>query len=521
MRVGVDVGGTNTDAVLMDGRQVVAKTKRPTTSDVSGGIVDALSVLLAGGSVTVGDIDAVMIGTTHFTNAFVEGKGLARVAAVRLGLPATRSVPPLVDWPDHARAAVGGVPYLCHGGHEIDGRRIAPVDKKELLRLAADITRRGLESIAISAVFSPINPEAELEAAEILGGELDGIPISLSYEIGRIGMLPRESATVINASLRPLAAKTVQAFRESILALGIDAPVYLSQNDGTLGDLAFTEKFPVKTFTAGPTNSMRGAAFLSGELDCAVVDIGGTTADIGILQNGFPRESSSDAYIGGVRTNFRLPDVLSLGIGGGSNVSRDERLRVGPQSVGYDVTRRALVFGGDTLTATDVAVAGGRADLGDRSLVADLDAELVQQCLLLIEREIADAVDRMRTGPDPLPVVLVGGGSILVGDALPGVPRLVRPEHFEVANAIGAAIAQVGSVAERMYATDGGTRAVALDEASAEATQAVIAAGAEPGSARIVDVEEISVAYLPGNTTRLRVRAVGDLALEARHALHH
>jgi hypothetical protein len=117
--------------------------------------------------------------------------------------------------------------------------------------------------------------------------------------------------------------------------------------------------------------------------------------------------------------------------------------------------------------------------------------------------------------------VLVGGGSILVGEALPGVPRLVRPEHFEVANAIGAAIAQVGSVAERMYATDGGTRTVALDEASAEATLAVIAAGAEAGSVRIVDVEEISVAYLPGNTTRLRVRAVGDLALEAHRALHH
>lgn len=520
LRVGVDVGGTNTDAVLMDGRRVVAKTKSATTADVSGGIVDALSTLLSVDGVIPGDVAAVMIGTTHFTNAFIEGRHLSPVAAIRLGLPATKSVPPFIDWPAPARAAVGGAYFLCHGGHEIDGRPIAPVDREELLRVAAEIGRRELRSVAISAVFSPVNPEAELAAARILRAELGDIPISLSHEIGRVGMLARENATIINACLRELAARTVRAFRDSVKELGISAPIYLSQNDGTLGGLEFTERYPVKTFTAGPTNSMRGAAFLSGELDCAVVDIGGTTADIGMLQHGFPRESSTDADVGGVRTNFRLPDVVSIGLGGGSLVDL-ATTRVGPRSVGYELTRRALVFGGDTLTATDLAVAAGRAALGDPTRVAGLDPRAVRECLELIEADIAEAVDRMRTGPEPLPVVLVGGGSLLLGEALPGAAALIRPEHFEVANAVGAAIAQVGAVAERMYSATGASRGAALAEATEEATRAAVAAGADASTVHVVDVEEISVAYVPGNATRVRVKAVGDLPLENQHALHY
>src|SRR4029453_16162474 len=96
-----------------------------------------------------------------------------------------------------------------------------------------------------------------------------------------------------------------------------DAPVYLSQNDGTLMSVDFAERYPVATFASGPTNSMRGAALLSGEQDCAVVDIGGTTSDVGVLQHGFPREASVAVEIGGGRPNSRMPGVFSFGLGGG------------------------------------------------------------------------------------------------------------------------------------------------------------------------------------------------------------
>jgi N-methylhydantoinase A/oxoprolinase/acetone carboxylase beta subunit len=515
MRIGIDVGGTNTDAVLMDGSRVLAEVKTATTDDVTGGILTALHSLVTDGDVSPDRVQAVMIGTTHFTNAFVEGKRLIPTAAVRLGLPATRSLPPMIDWPQRLVEAVAGKGYLCHGGHEFDGREIAPLDVDELRRVAEDIGRSGLQSIAISAVFSPVNADMETRAAEILSAELPGLPISLSHELGRMGMLERENATIMNACLRGLATHIVQAFNAALGKFGMDAPVYLSQNDGTLMTVDFAERYPVATFASGPTNSMRGAAFLSGELDCAVVDIGGTTADIGVLAQGFPREASVFVRVGGVRTNFRMPDVLSLGIGGGSLVNaRGDDTDVGPESVGYRLSSRALVFGGDTLTASDLAVADGRADFGDAAAVAGVDPSVVRAGLAWAERRIADAVDRMKTSAEPMPVVLVGGGSILLRDSLEGASRVIRPEHYGVANAIGAAIAQVGGEVERVVSLASLSRDDALEEAKAEAVSKAVAAGAVESTVRVVDVEEVGLAYLPGNATRIKVKVIGDLELE-------
>ena len=128
------------------------------------------------------------------------------------------------------------------------------------------------------------------------------------------------------------------------------------------------EAYPVYCFASGPTNSMRGAAFLSKRDEALVVDVGGTTTDIGSLRHGFPREANNVVEIGGVRTLFRMPDLLSLGLGGGTQVVAASRraLTIGPASVGYRLTEQALVFGGDVLTVTDVAVAAGLIDLGDR-----------------------------------------------------------------------------------------------------------------------------------------------------------
>jgi N-methylhydantoinase A/oxoprolinase/acetone carboxylase beta subunit len=509
MRIGIDVGGTNTDAVLMDGMRVVAEVKAATSADVTTGIVAVLRGLVDRSGIPAQGVEAVMIGTTHFTNAVVEAKRLVPTAAVRLGLPATRALPPMVGWPERLRTALGGNVYLCHGGHEFDGREISPLDPDELRRVAEDVRERGIRSIAVSSVFSPVNAELEEEAAAVLGEELPGVPISLSHEIGRMGLLERENATIVNACLRELAVQIVAAFRAALAELGIEAPVYLSQNDGTLMAVEYAERYPVATFASGPTNSMRGAALLSGEQDCAVVDIGGTTSDIGVLHHGFPREAAVSVEIGGVRTNFRMPDVLSLGLGGGSLVRGEEdTLTIGPDSVGYELTSRARVFGGDTLTASDLAVAAGRASFGVR---VDVERAVVERGLALAEQMIAETVDRMKTSPDPIPVVVVGGGSVLLGDGLAGASRLVRPEHFAVANAIGAAIAQVGGEVERVFALDRMTRDAALDEAKAEATAKAIAAGATASSVRIVDVEDVPLPYIPGNATRIKVKAVGDL----------
>jgi N-methylhydantoinase A/oxoprolinase/acetone carboxylase beta subunit len=260
---------------------------------------------------------------------------------------------------------------------------------------------------------------------------------------------------------------------------------------------------------------MRGAALLSGLSDCAVVDIGGTTSDVGMLTRGFPREAATEVDIGGVRSNFRMPDVLSIGIGGGSRVRGDSDPTIGTDSVGHQLTERALVFGGDTLTATDIIVAAGRADIGDASLVRHLDRRLVTEAIARIADNVAEVVDRMRTSAEPIPVVIVGGGSILVPDTLPGFDQVHRPDHFAVANAIGAAIAQVGGEVDRIFAIGAQARDEVLDQAKAEAMDQAVAAGARPESVQIVEVEEVPIAYLPGNAVRVRVKAVGDLEFAA------
>ncbi|WP_020501391.1 hydantoinase/oxoprolinase family protein [Sciscionella marina] len=516
MHIGIDVGGTNTDAVLIHHGVVAASVKRPTTLDVTTGIVEAITGLSENVTFDLTGISAVAIGTTHFTNAVVQARGLAPTATIRLGLPASASVPPLTAWPARLRAAVGEHVFLCHGGHEFDGRQISELDRGELCRVAETIGERGITSAAISSIFSPVNRDDELAAAEVLVSQVPGLRISLSHEIGRIGLLERENATIINASLLPVADRTTEAFAVALTRAGIDAPLYLSQNDGTLMDIDYVRRYPVATFAAGPTNSMRGAAMLSGLNDCIVVDVGGTTADIGAVVNGFPRPATTAVDIAGVRTNFRMPDVVSIGIGGGSIVddSDPSRITVGPESVGYELHAKSRVFGGDTLTATDIAVAGGLYTVGDPALIADLPGNQVRDTLDHIAARVAEHADTMRTSTEAVPIVLVGGGSILLPDNLPGFDKVVRPEEFTVANAIGAAIAQVGGEVDRVYSDTGRGRDAILEDAKREAAEKAILAGAAPDSVRTVEVDELPMAYLPGDAVRVRVKAVGELILE-------
>jgi N-methylhydantoinase A/oxoprolinase/acetone carboxylase beta subunit len=515
IRIGIDVGGTNTDAVVMDGQRVVASFKTTTSPDVTTGVREGLKGALKQSGVAAESVEVVALGTTHFTNAVVQRRGLAPTAAVRLGLPATQALPPMVDWPPDLREAIGNHAYFAHGGHEFDGRAITPLDPLELRRIAKDIVKKKIRTIAITSVFSPVNPEVERQAGEILAAAAPGAHITLSSDIGRIGLLERENAAVMNACLRDLSRVVMGAFRDALETAGVSGRFFLTQNDGTLMDAHFAERFPVLTFASGPTNSMRGAAFLSGVQDGIVIDVGGTTTDVGSLHKGFPRQATVAVEIGGVRTNFRMPDVFSIGLGGGSVVVEEKpggEVTVGPRSVGYRLTTDALIFGGKTLTTSDIIVAAGGADFGDRSRVAELSPSLIARTRARIREMAHNAVERSRLSPEQLPVVVVGGGSILL-DAKIGDLEVMKPNHFSCANAVGAAIAQVSGEVDRIYMLSATSREEALADARQKATDAAVAAGARADSVAIVDVEDVPLAYIPGNATRVRVKAVGELAL--------
>jgi N-methylhydantoinase A/oxoprolinase/acetone carboxylase beta subunit len=218
-----------------------------------------------------------------------------------------------------------------------------------------------------------------------------------------------------------------------------------------------------------------------------------------------------------------MPDILSIGLGGGSLVrSEGGSMCVGPQSVGYRLPQVGRVFGGDVLTASDVAVAAGYAKMGDGKRVANLDRSTVEAAVAEIHRLFAEGVDRMKTSANPVPLVLVGGGSVLINRDIPGVSEIVIPEAASVANAIGASIAQAGGEVDRVFSYEQLGREGAIAAATVEAQRAAIEAGAEPSSLRVVDVEELPLAYVPGGAVRLRVKVTGDLRLgdqtKARHA---
>lgn len=512
-RLGIDVGGTNTDAVIIDEKlNLVAKVKTPTTEDVTTGIYTALRMVLEQSGVSKDDISYAMLGTTHCTNAIVERKRLCRVGIIRIGKPATMAIAPMADWPSDLVQVVGAEYFIVSGGHEFDGREIAALNEEEL-RSAARALKGKVDAAAVTSVFSPISSKHEMRAAEILREELGALPISLSHEIASIGLLERENATILNAALAQVAKTTAVGFRTSLEREGVkNARIYLCQNDGTLMSLDYALRYPILTVACGPTNSIRGASFVSGRHNSIVLDVGGTTSDVGVLVNGFPRESSVAVEIGGVRTNFRMPDLISIGLGGGTIIREvNGEIKVGPDSVGYRLTEEALVFGGNTLTATDIAVRLGLAEVGDPAKVSHIERDFAQAVLNKISAMVNEAIDKMKLSPDPVPLIVVGGGSIIITNEVEGVSEIVHPENYEVANALGAAIAQVSGQVERVYSLSEIGREEALRRAKAIAFEEAVKAGAEPSTVQIVEVEDVPLAYLPGNATRIRVKAAGDL----------
>lgn len=513
-KLGIDVGGTNTDAVLIDGTlKVVAEIKYPTTADVYEGIVNAVKAVLKISKADPQKIKQAMLGTTQCTNAIVERKRLAKVGVLRIGAPAAQGIVPMVDWADDLKEVALDVAAIG-GGFEYDGKELAPFDEAAAVSFFQKMKGK-VEAVAISCVFSAVRNDHELAAAklcrEIMG---EDVHISISSEIGSMGLVERENATILNAALFNVAKSFTDGFANSLADEGItEAAIYLSQNDGTLMTMEHARRYPILTIACGPTNSIRGAGYLCSMKDAVVVDVGGTTTDLGIIQNGFPRESSVAATVGGVRTNFRMPDVISIGLGGGSIVrEKDGIITVGPDSVGFNITREALVFGGSTLTATDIAVRLGMAEIGDKKLAAQIDEGFARRALQAITEKMEDRIDAIKISSDDIDVILVGGGSIILPEKLKGARKVYRPEHFGTANAIGSAISKVSGTYEKLVSYDKTPREEALAAAKEEAKQMAVDAGAIRETVEIIDVEDIPLAYYPGNTSRVKIKAAGDLA---------
>ncbi|KAH0826673.1 hydantoinase [Lanmaoa asiatica] len=492
---------------------VLASAKHPTTPDVTEGIRCAIQSVLNQVPPAI-DIQAISIGTTHFVNALVERNRarLDRVAVIRLCGPFTHGTPPFVGFPLDLKNILKGPCFLVSGGLQIDGSEIATVNATEIESTCHKIDKEARLSFAIISVFAPIDftLKQEEHVASIVRAKLPHLHVVCSKDVAHIGLLERENATILNASLLRYAKKTVTGFQKAARALHLRCPVFITSNDGTLLNCAQAAKLPIRTFSSGPTNSMRGAAFLASlqsdisKESALVVDIGGTTTDIGmLLPSGFPRQAAAHHELCGVLLNFSMPHVTSIGLGGGSLVRQDshsKRVTVGPDSVGHRITSEARIFNGATLTATDIAVAAGRVSIGDVSRVVGLDQSTIERAQKAIKSMLQTTLDAMKTSAMDIPVYLVGGGSILAPDELAGISRVHRFPHYDVANAVGAAIAQTLSstpVSEVRKAVE------------AKAVARAVASGAAPDRVSIVESEVIPIAYTTGRC-RFYVKAAGD-----------
>lgn len=511
--VGIDVGNTATACAVMDGRDVVAAATQPALPDATESVAATLEVTLRQAHVPPSTISAVIIGTTHFAGVFA-ARHIVPTACIRLGLPASAALPPMVDWPDDLRAAIGGRSYMAHGGHEVDGRVLSQVDEAELRTIAADLRAAGVTAIAISAIFSPLTAAAEEQAAAVLQTLLPEAEITLSHQVGRLGLLERENAAIINACLRDVARATMADLRSALSRLGLVAPFYLTQNDGTLMSDEVAARFPVLTFSAGQANSIRGAGFLARVRDAIVVDVGGATAHVGELVRGFPRETARTMIVSGVRTNLRRPDVLAVSSVADGSITTGTRL-VSLQVGGRSSAGDALVLGSQVFTATGAVMAADPAEDGDATRTTPTRAEN-QAASGVIGRMVRDAIARVSAPAARLPVVLVGQGAPLVRDDLTGYDVIV-PEYHAVAHAVGAATAPVSGAVDRVVSLAGISRREVMAMAVADAVGRAVAAGADSTTVEIVRADDLPLTYLPGHITHVQVKAVGELTAQVAY----
>lgn len=428
------------------------------------------------------------------------------------------------------KSIIAGPIFYLKGGLEIDGREISPLDPSEIRVAASTIVSAGINRVAVVGVFSALDHDGrhEEKCKSIMLEHDPSLSIVCSHTIGGNGLLPRENATILNASILSLANKAISGYRRAISNLGLGCPLYLTQNDGTLTDASTAAALPIKTFASGATNSMMGAAFLQGlditgvgsDRQVIVVDIGGTSTDVGaLLPSGFPKPAPNFVEVGGVRTAFSMPDVLSIGLGGGSHVKIDGStgtVDVGPESVGYRLVKDAMVFGGSRLTATDIAVRSGAAkNIGDSKKVASVPSEMVAAAAKVIKVKLERLIDEMRVSAAPVTVLLVGGGSVILTDKLEGVTECLSPPHHDSANAVGAAIAKVAGETDVIEILAEKAEKTAIEEAKRRAIDAAIQKGADATDIAIVELHKIPLQYVNNRATRFLVKAAGRLSISA------
>lgn len=319
--LGIDAGGTYTDAVILDfdTQQVLAKGKALTTRDeLSVGIANVTAQLPGH---LLQQVQLVALSTTLATNAIVEGKG-SKVGALLLGFDA------------YDMARIAHEPKRAIGGKtDITGQVVEPLDEAAVRAAVVEMLEEGIAAVAVSGMVGVKNPALELRAAEIVR-ELTEMPIICGHALSmQLDTIARSMTAILNARLLPIIADLIAHVQDVMATVGVRAPLMVVRGDGTLMSEEMTRRHPVETVLSGPAASVCGAQILSGIRDGLVVDIGGTTSDIAVITNGQPRVAARGARVAEWTTQVRAVDIDTVGLGGDSAVAltRERKLTIGPR----------------------------------------------------------------------------------------------------------------------------------------------------------------------------------------------
>ncbi len=322
--LGIDTGGTFTDAVIvdLDDYSVVAKKKSPTThQDLSIGLYNSVDAVFRSTDIRPSDISLVGISTTLATNSILEGSG-GEVGLI------------LIGWNPMEPVNFGEKKQvIIKGGCDSKGRQIAAMSKDEVLA-ALDSMKGEVDAIAISGLFANMNPSQEKKVKE-LASSYTGLPTVAGHELSAVlGIDTRAETAVLNAKLIPAVKKFFDDVEATFRKKGIDAPIMAYKGDGSVMTLDQARLYPVETILSGPAASSMGGKILSGYEDCVIVDIGGTSTDIAIMEGGFPQIQFNGASVGRWRTRVKAVDMYTVALGGDSRIRLDgNKVLIGPERV--------------------------------------------------------------------------------------------------------------------------------------------------------------------------------------------
>jgi hydantoinase/oxoprolinase-like protein len=309
----VALSGTIVQAVVMDGRDRLLTQAVLEADDPATALSAAIDRLLRSPEVDGALVRHVVLGTGQALTRALEDHALDRVAVIRIGSPLTLAVPPLASWPTALREAVSAGETVVAGGAEYDGSCAVALDEDELARFL-DALGDDVGGVAVTGVFSPVAPEHEQAAAALVRRVLGpDVHVSLSHELGSLGLIERENATVLNAALLGASRHLASVLEDALRAAGIAGESFISQDDGAVVTLEVARQRPVLMLDSEPANALRGAVHLSGVDDGVVVHAGAGVTEVGAVVRGLPREAASPSEVVGVRVGFRPPEIRRLG----------------------------------------------------------------------------------------------------------------------------------------------------------------------------------------------------------------